>query len=62
MGRKKIRYESYAVIAMRTCKECGRKDWEIVKKEKDGFDLWQCYKCKRVVCATSEHMEEEGKI
>jgi len=48
---------------MRKCKECGSSNWEIVVPNfKGDKDLWQCSKCKRVVCTTFENLDGEGKI
>ena len=52
---------------MKKCKECGSKNWEIVlcdirKVEGKWISLWQCHNCKRVVSATDEDIEGEGRI
>jgi len=52
---------------MRKCKECGSCNWEIVigylrKEEGKWISLWQCYNCKRVVSATDEDLDGEGRI
>jgi len=39
------------------CEECGSDEWELIvtsltNRDDEWFDLYQCKKCKRVVCAT----------
>jgi len=52
---------------MRSCKDCNSTDWEtvisgIIWDHGASYNLYQCKKCKRVVCAVGDYMWGMGAV
>ena len=47
---------------MRKCQECGSDEWEFITYIGEYKELYQCKKCKRVVCSVENTMYDYERV